>query len=107
MTPYKIGASPHDTKKEGGPTVLVKLYLDDDADADVIAAITAMPRGERSERIKSLLRLALAGTGGLLVRIEALERRVNRLASESDSQSKPHLGAMAMQSLLEGLDGAP
>ncbi|MCL6562173.1 MAG: hypothetical protein K6U87_04115 [Firmicutes bacterium] len=59
--------------------MLVKLALDPEADADLIAAIAAWPRGERSARAKALLRLALAGTGGLLARVEALERRVAAL----------------------------
>ncbi len=77
-----------------------------------------MPRGERSSRVKSLLRLALAGTGGLLVRVEALERRMEAMEafagneqqvspSDHEEDTPPSLGASAMsamQSMLAGLE---
>lgn len=89
--------------------MLVKLYLDDIADTDLILAIGAMPRGERSTRTKTLLRLALAGTGGLLVRVEALERRMGALEPKSHADTPAPTppaswGADAMTSLLDGLD---
>lgn len=59
--------------------MILKIYLDETTDADLIAALEAMPKGERSARSKTLLALALAGTGGVLARIEALERRVAAL----------------------------
>ncbi len=60
--------------------MIVKLSLDDTTDRELIQAIAAMPKGERSARIKVLLSLALAGTGGLLVRVDALERQVQALS---------------------------
>ncbi|NMP24462.1 hypothetical protein [Sulfobacillus harzensis] len=60
----------------------VRIYFDDE-DAALVSAIAAMPKGERSTRLKALIGLALSGTGGLLVRIEALERRMDALGQQS------------------------
>lgn len=67
----------------------IDIELDEQLDADLIAAIESMPKGERSERLKALIRLAQAGTGGLLVRMEALERRLTAMEGSSGVLS-PH-----------------
>lgn len=59
--------------------MILKIRLDDSADADLIDALENMPKGERSAQVRMLLRLALAGTGGLLVRIAELECRLDAL----------------------------
>lgn len=56
----------------------VRIYFDE-GDTDLVRAVDAMPKGERSAQVKMLLRFALAGTGGLLVRIAELERRLDAL----------------------------
>lgn len=63
--------------------MILKIRLDPDADRDLIQALSAMPPRSRTAQVKTLLRLALAGTGGLLVRIEALERQMAGLVSGS------------------------
>ena len=69
--------------------MIIKLYLDDDADQALIASVTAMPKGERSTRLKALLAFALAGTGGLLVRVEALERQMAEFQRRSPAEFPP------------------
>ncbi|PSR23316.1 MAG: hypothetical protein C7B43_20195 [Sulfobacillus benefaciens] len=90
--------------------MIVKLYLDASRDRELIDAIEAMPKGERSTRLKGLLLLALSGTGGLLVRIDGLEQRVHALEEKAISEqedlqpSESGYGADAMHSLLNGLE---
>ena len=90
--------------------MIVKLYLDVSRDRELIDAIAAMPKGERSTRLKGLLTLALAGTGGLLVRMNVLEQRVRSLEGkvghEQEDLTPPQstYGSDAMQSLLNGLE---
>ena len=88
--------------------MIVKLYVDELRDRELMVAINAMPKGERSTRLKSLLTLALAGTGGLLVRMDALERRLHALEeTPKTAASQLTYGSDAMQtmqSLLNGLD---
>lgn len=69
--------------------MIIKLYLDDDADQALIEAVEAMPKGERSTRVKALLAIALAGTGGLLVRVDALERQMVELQKRSPAELSP------------------
>ncbi len=66
----------------------VRIYFDE-RDTELVTAIAAMPKGERSARLKALLGLALAGTGGLLARVETLERAMVRLQSHTPVQSTP------------------
>jgi len=69
--------------------MIIKLRLDEGADQPLIASIMAMPKGERSARLKALLTLALAGTGGLLVRVETLERQMAELQKRSTTELSP------------------
>lgn len=73
----------------------VRIYFDDEneKDGELVAAIAAMPKGERSTRLKALIALALAGTSGLLVRVEALERRVTALEGLSAGSPVPPMSA--------------
>jgi hypothetical protein len=95
--------------------MIVKIYLDEANDDDLISPIGSMPRGERSARLKGLLRLALAGTGGLLVRVDSLERRFDTFIKNRSelSPGTPHhkeeqqdsdFGAAGMGSMLAGLN---
>ncbi len=69
--------------------MIVKLYLDEAADQPLIEAVEAMPKGERSTRLKALLAIALAGTGGLVVRVETLERQMATLQKRSTTELPP------------------
>lgn len=66
----------------------VRIYFDE-GDTALVTAIAAMPKGERSARLKALLGLALAGTGGLLARVETLERAMVRLQGPIPNPSTP------------------
>ena len=66
----------------------IRIYFDE-TDTELTAAIVAMPKGERSARLKGLIGLALAGTGGLLVRIEALEREMASIKGQPSANPAP------------------